>query len=105
MSDENNKMRSGYREAYGYLSTGGLPEVLALADVALRGGAPKVQLDTEMALVLCHLAADGLVRRDETGNHGSRQHSTSQLSATLVGAPLAGAGSEEDRQPPTPEAS
>lgn len=59
MTNEN-KMRSGYREAYEYLTQGGLPEVLALADAARYGGAPKVQLDTEMALVLCHLAMDRL---------------------------------------------
>ena len=34
MSDDHNQMRSGYREAYEYLSNGGLPEVLALADAA-----------------------------------------------------------------------
>ncbi len=82
MSDDHNQMRSGYREAFGYLSTGGLPEVLALADAARRGGAPKVQLDTEMALVLCRLAEEGLTRIEERNqprtaaeyearNHGS----------------------------------
>lgn len=50
-------------EAKKYLETGGLGEVAGLADLAMRGGHPKVQLDTDMAIALCMLALEALNRR------------------------------------------
>lgn len=50
-------MTQGTDEARTYLLTGGLGEVIGLADVARDLGSPKVQMDTDMALALCELAA------------------------------------------------
>lgn len=51
------------QEAIDYLKDGGLGEVIWLASESLRLGAPKVQMDTDMALALCELANDGLKYR------------------------------------------
>ena len=50
-------------EAMDYLKTGGLGEVMGMAAVTQEAGLPKVEMDTEMALALCELAADGLKYR------------------------------------------
>lgn len=63
MPEQMNARDEDGAEAFGYLTTGGLPEVLALAEAAKFGGAPKVQMDTEMAIVLCQLAAEAIDRR------------------------------------------
>lgn len=43
-----------------YLETGGLGEVIGLAHMAMKVGHEKVQMDTDMALALCHLASEAL---------------------------------------------
>lgn len=50
-------------EAMRYLLTGGLGEVMGLADMARNMNQPKVQMDTDMALALCTLAAESVKRR------------------------------------------
>jgi len=55
--------RSEIDEALKYLETGGLGEVIGFADVAQTMGQPKVQMDTAMALALCELANETIVRR------------------------------------------
>lgn len=50
-------------EATAYLATGGLGEVIGMTDATLSMGLPKVQMDTEMAMALCILANETLVRR------------------------------------------
>lgn len=40
-----------------YLASGGLGEVFGLADLTMRSGGEKVQMDTDLALALCMLAA------------------------------------------------
>lgn len=50
-------------QATKYLETGGLGEVIGFTDIALRGDQPKVQMDTDMAMALCILAAEALRRR------------------------------------------
>ena len=54
---------SAIKEAMEYLETGGLGEVMGLADMAARAGHPKVQMDTDMAIALCQLADEALKRR------------------------------------------
>lgn len=51
---------SKVQEAIDYLKDGGLDEVIGLAAVTQEANLSKVQMDTEMALALCELAADGL---------------------------------------------
>lgn len=48
-------------EARRYLETGGLGEVIGITDLAMRGGSPKVQMDTDMALALCFMAAEAAI--------------------------------------------
>ena len=43
--------------AEAYLRDGGIGEVYGLADLAMRLGQQKVQMDTDMAIALCRLAA------------------------------------------------
>ena len=45
-------------EATEYLRTGGIGEVIGLADMAFTMGHPKIQMDTDMALALAVLAAE-----------------------------------------------
>lgn len=54
---------SAIKEAMEYLETGGLGEVMGLADMALNAEQPKVQMDTELAIALCQLADEALKRR------------------------------------------
>lgn len=56
-------MSDGIKEATEYLETGGLGEVIGLADVAIQMGQPKVQMDAEMAMALCILANETIQRR------------------------------------------
>jgi hypothetical protein len=44
-----------------YLETGGLGEVIGLADITYRYGGEKVQMDTDMALALCFMAVEAPV--------------------------------------------
>lgn len=53
----NENMRKDVADALRYLKTGGLGEVIGFTDIALRGGHPKVQMDTDMAMALCVMAA------------------------------------------------
>lgn len=50
-------------EAKRYLETGGLGEVIDLTSISLQTGAPKVQMDTDMAMALCLLADETIKRR------------------------------------------
>lgn len=53
----------GLDDAMTYLICGGVGEVTVLARQALDAGAPKVQIDTDMALALCLLADEALRKR------------------------------------------
>lgn len=57
------EMPEHLQEAYEYLSTGGLGEVIGFTSAALDAGMPKVQSDTDMAMVLCLLAGEALNAR------------------------------------------
>lgn len=46
-------------DAMRYLLTGGLGEVIGLADMARNMNWPKVQMNTDMAMALCTLAGRG----------------------------------------------
>lgn len=50
--------RAAIDEARKYLETGGIGETIGLAYAALQSGAPKVAMDTDMAIALCQLAAE-----------------------------------------------
>lgn len=54
---------SDVEEAKQYLETGGLGEVIGLTSISLQAGAPKVQMDTDMAMALCMLADETMRRR------------------------------------------
>jgi hypothetical protein len=54
---------SDVEEAKRYLETGGLGEVIGLTSISLEAGAPKVQMDTDMAMALCLLADETIKRR------------------------------------------
>lgn len=56
----NDNYSPGVKEAMNYLKTGGLGEVLGLADISRGLGQPKVQMDTDMAIALCILASEAL---------------------------------------------
>jgi len=56
-------MATDFKEATEYLETGGIGEVYGLAEMSLRLGAPKVQIDADMAMALCLLANEALNRR------------------------------------------
>lgn len=56
-------MNTKIEEARKYLETGGLGEVIGLTDLAIQMGQPKVQMDSDMAMALCNLAAEALRRR------------------------------------------
>lgn len=47
-----------------YLETGGLGEVVGLTELSMSQGFRKVQSDTDMAMALCLLAAEGLQARE-----------------------------------------
>lgn len=51
-------------DAQKYLADGGLGEVIGLTDMAIKAERPKVQMDSEMAMALCLLAAEALRRRE-----------------------------------------
>lgn len=55
----------GVMDSEKYLTEGGLGEVIGLADAAKQMGQPKVQMDTDMALALCWLAAEAVTARKE----------------------------------------
>lgn len=48
-----------------YLCTGGLGETIGLAEMSRDVGAPKVQMDTDMAMALCLLADEALRARQK----------------------------------------
>jgi hypothetical protein len=48
----------GETDARKYLDNGGLGETLGLAWAAMEAGAPKVQMDTDMAIALCQMAGE-----------------------------------------------
>lgn len=50
-------------DASAYLETGGLGEVIGFASMYMDAGEPKVQMDTDMAIALCILAAEALNKR------------------------------------------
>lgn len=50
-------------DAMDYLRTGGLGETMGLAQMAADMGAPKIQLDTDMAMALLILADEALKAR------------------------------------------
>lgn len=52
------------QSARGYLETGGLGETMGLALMAAEANQPKVQMDTDMAVALCQLAAEALSARE-----------------------------------------
>lgn len=56
-------MTNEIADAKRYLETGGLGEVAGLAEISRGMGAPKVQMDTDMAIALCMLAQEALNRR------------------------------------------
>ena len=50
-------------DAIKYLETGGLGEVIGLTSIAIGNLAPKVQMDTDMAMALCLLADEAIKAR------------------------------------------
>jgi len=56
-------MEYDVEKATEYLVTGGLGEVIGLADGARFMQSPKVQMDTDMAMALCLLADEALKAR------------------------------------------
>lgn len=53
----NDNIPADIASALQYLRTGGLGEVVGFADLARQSKQPKVQMDTDMALALCIMAA------------------------------------------------
>lgn len=51
-------------ESRAYLETGGLGEVVGFTDLARQMNQPKVQMDTDMAMALCQMAAEGLAKKE-----------------------------------------
>lgn len=56
-------MQFDVEESTRYLTTGGLGEVMGMADICRQLQQPKVQMDTDMAIALCLLAAEALEQR------------------------------------------
>jgi hypothetical protein len=67
ISEKAVKAKNGIAEVLDYLKTGGLGEVIGLADIAVLMNQPKVQMDTDMALALCQLANETLCRSPTVG--------------------------------------
>lgn len=60
MERANDNLPEGVAYSLEYLRTGGLGEVIGFADLALKAGEPKVQMDTDMAIALCLMASSSL---------------------------------------------
>jgi hypothetical protein len=56
----NDNLPHDVAESLAYLRTGGLGEVIGMADMARRSGMAKVQMDSAMAVALGILASDAL---------------------------------------------
>ncbi len=64
---DNTPEQDAFNEQLSYLEGGGMGEVMELADVAKKMGAPKVKMDTDMAIALCTLAARQLGMGETAG--------------------------------------
>jgi hypothetical protein len=63
----NDNIPADIASALKYLRTGGLGEVVGFADLARQMKQPKVQMDTDMALALCIMAAKSLPSTPNVG--------------------------------------
>lgn len=64
----NDKLSAAIDDATQYLETGGLGEVIGMAQISWEMGHKKVQMDTDMAIALCILA-DEYMKTRSTGRH------------------------------------